>query len=87
MTKREATFFAARTRDDRSLEVGKRDVCSLERSLRSSRTSRDRIQKTDVYWADWEATKRSYELMARHVHRVSSVSRICSTSRAMMTPK
>jgi limonene 1,2-monooxygenase len=26
------------------------------------------MQKTAVYWADWEATKRSYELMARYVH-------------------
>jgi hypothetical protein len=27
-----------------------------------------RSDPKDHYWADWEAAKRSYELMARHVH-------------------
>ena len=45
-------------------------------------TSKDRIQKTDVYWTDWEAAKRSYELMARYVHpcfdRQSNLQRVAS---------
>ena len=46
----------------------------------------DPVKSTSTVWADWESTKRSYELMARYVHphfqRQSNTLRVASYDNA-----